>query len=100
MKFIHKFNRSLCCEMQVADTPPEKGHSHIRSVQWTGQPKHKHRREYIRFCHLVNSHLADHWQMSLLHLFLLEPKVLELWEYHPGQAPKRVSNINTDQGAP
>jgi hypothetical protein len=81
MKFIHKFNRSLSCEVLVSDTPPEKGQSHIQSIEWTGRPKRKHVSEYVRFCHVVNSHLADHWQISLPRIVQTSPTIWECWEY-------------------
>ena len=94
MKFVHKCSRSLSCEMVVCDEPPEKGQSHIQSVEWIGQPKRKHLPEYLRFCHVVNSHLADHWQMSILQLVQPSPTNWESGEYRPGQAPKRCDDIN------
>jgi hypothetical protein len=99
VRFIHRFNRSLCCEMLVSDTPPEKGRPHIQAIEWSGRPKPKHLREYIRFCHVVNSHLADHWQMSLLHVFQTGPRTLEIWQYHPSQAPKRATDIDLNPEA-
>jgi hypothetical protein len=81
VRFIHKFSRSLSCKMLVSDTPPKKGQPHIQEVEWTGRPKPKHLREYIRFCHVVNSHLAAHWQISLLHVVQTSPTLWEAWEY-------------------
>jgi hypothetical protein len=51
MKFVHRFNRKLQCEIEVADDPPPKGQMFVLDVQWTGQPKQKHLREYMRWCH-------------------------------------------------
>ena len=62
----------------------EKGQSHIQSVQWTGRPKRKHIAEYIGFCHEVNRHLAEVW---------------EVWQHRPGQAPKRAGHIETNPEA-
>jgi hypothetical protein len=94
MKFVQKFSRSLSCEMVVCDEPPEKGQCHVQSVEWIGRPKRKHLPEYVRFCHVVNAHLADLWQMSILQLLQTSPTNWEAWEYRPGQAPKRVDDIS------
>ena len=98
MKLIHTFNQSLSREMQVPDAPPEKGQCHIQSVEWTGRPKRKHEKEYVRFCHVVNSHLADCWQISILHIIQASLKIRACWERRPGQPQKRSGNINAEQG--
>jgi len=94
VKFVHGFSRSLSCEVVVCDEPPDKGQSLVQSVEWIGQPKRKHLPEYLRFCHVVNSHLADLWQMSILQLLHTSPTNWEAWKYRPGQAPKRIDDIN------
>jgi hypothetical protein len=61
----------------------------IQSVEWTERPKPKHRREYTRWCHGVYSHLADRWNMRLMHVIEIGG-VGEFWAYSPGEAPKRL----------
>jgi hypothetical protein len=73
VKFVHKFSRSLSCQVVVCDEPPEKGQTHVQSVEWIGQPKRKYLPEYLRFCHVMNRHLADQWQMSILQLVQTPP---------------------------
>jgi hypothetical protein len=80
--------------MTVCDEPPPKGQCLIQDVQWMGRLKRKHVPEYLRFCHVVNSRLADLWQMSILQLLQTSPTNWEAWQYRPGQAPKRVDDIN------
>ena len=94
MTFIHRFSRSLTCTIHVADKPPAKGNLHIQAIQWTGQPKPKHTREYIRWCHVVHSHLADLWNIRLLHAVQTGPKLWEFWAYEPGQPPKRMDSCS------
>jgi hypothetical protein len=75
-----------------------KANCRIQAVEWTGRPKSKHLREYVRFCHVVYSHLADHWQLRLLNVVQTRPTLWEIWEYRPGQAPKLTGDFNTQQG--
>jgi hypothetical protein len=82
--------------MVVCDQPPKKAQSHIQSVKWTGKPKRKLLRQYLRWCHLVNSLLADLWQVSILRAFQTRTMVWEWWTYRPGQAPKRKGKFNTN----
>jgi hypothetical protein len=37
MKFVHRFSRSVICEMMVSDEPPAKGKNHIQELKWTGR---------------------------------------------------------------
>jgi hypothetical protein len=83
--------------MVVCDQPPEKGQSLIQDVQWTGHLKRKHFPEYLRFCHVVNSHLANLWQLSVTPAFQITPTLWELWQYAPSQAPEKPGSTDTDQ---
>jgi hypothetical protein len=93
MKFIHRFSRSLSCEMTVADEPPLGGEFHIRNVAWTGRPKPKHVREYVRWIHVVNEHLANLWGFKLMHAVQVEPRLWELWGYEPGKPAKLLDKM-------
>ena len=95
MKFIHHFSHSLSCEMIVADAPPPRGEAHIRDVQWAGKPKPKHIGECVRWCHVVNSRLADLWNLRLLHVVQTGPKLREFWAYEPGKPAKLLEKIST-----
>jgi hypothetical protein len=48
---------------------------------------------------VVNSHLADLWQISILHVIQTSPRIGEVWQYRPSQAPKRAGNLNLNQEA-
>ena len=76
--------------MHVVDEPPAKGEAHIQNVEWTGRPKPKHAREYVRWCHVVNTHLATLWDIRLLHVVQTGPKLWAFWAYEAGEAPKRM----------
>ena len=95
MTFTHKFNRKLLCTMTVADQPPVNSERYIQKVEWTGCPKSKHIREYIRWCHVVHSHLADHWGLRLMHAVQISPTLWECWAYAPGEAPKLLDKISS-----
>lgn len=93
MKYIHKFNSKLSCEVEVFDgPPPSKGERHIINIQWTGQPKKKHMAEYIRWMHIVNDRYAKQWNMRIMHIFQggPSPKDWEFWGYAPDEPPKRI----------
>jgi hypothetical protein len=95
MTFTHRFSRSLSCSMTVTDQPPVGGERYLQKIEWSGRPKPKHAREYIRWCHVVHSHLADHWGLRLMHAVQISPTLWEFWAYAPGQAPKLVSKLSS-----
>ena len=49
MTFTHRFSRSLSCSMTVTDQPPVGGERYLQKIEWSGRPKPKHAREYIRW---------------------------------------------------
>ena len=85
--------------MHVADEAPRNGEHFIREVQWTGQPKPKHAREYVRWCHAVNTHLADLWNIRLMHVVQTLPNSCEFWAYEPDQPPKLMQTIHDSPNA-
>jgi hypothetical protein len=76
--------------MTVADDPPVWGEHFVQNVEWTESPKPKHLREYVRWCHMVYSPLADHWNLRLMQAIQAGPARLEFWAYTPEEAPKRL----------
>src|SRR5260221_12735985 len=80
MKFVYRFSCSVIREMMVSDEPPPKGTNHIHELKWSGQPKLKHLREYVRWSHVVNEHLAKLWNLSLIQFDQVGP---DLWEDVP-----------------
>jgi hypothetical protein len=90
MTFIHRFTRRLACTMTVADAPPCNGENFAQNVEWTAQPKPKHRQEYIRWSHTVYSQLSNRWNLRLMHVIEAGPRRLEYWVYAPDEPPKRL----------
>jgi hypothetical protein len=88
MTFTHRFSRTLSCTMTVSDEPPAGGENYIQKIEWTGRPKAKHTREYVRWCHVIYSHLANHWNLRLMQAVQIGPRLWEFWGYEPGQTPK------------
>ncbi len=88
MTFVHRFSRSLSCTMTVADDPPATGANYVQQIKWTGRPKSKHVGEYVRWCHTVYSHLANHWNLRLMQAIETGPQLWEFWGYTPGEAPE------------
>jgi hypothetical protein len=39
-------------------------------------------------CHVVHSHLAELWNIRLLHVVQTGPKLRESWAYEPGKPPQ------------
>lgn len=92
MKFIHKFNSALSCEVEILDRRPEPGEQHILRVQWTGDRKKKHYPEYVRWMHTVNDCFAKRWEIRIMHCFQLSsrPEDWQFWGYSPEEPPKRI----------
>jgi hypothetical protein len=93
MTFVHHFNRSLSAIMTVEDSPPTKGVGLVQAIEWTGRPSLEHAREYIDWCHVVYSHLADHWEMRLMRAVQTGPTRWEIWAYMPGEPPKQFAEL-------
>jgi hypothetical protein len=92
MKYIHRFSRTVQCEVEFADSPPPKGKTHIINMQWTGQPKRSHMADYIRWMNHVNDLLAKKWSLRMMQIFQKSPHYhdWEIWEYEPENPPRRV----------
>ena len=95
MTFTHRFSRSLSCTMTIVDQPPAAGARHIQSIEWTGRPKHKHLREYVRWRHVVNAHLAELWKLRIMEAIGTGPRTWECWGYTPGEAPKLLEKVES-----
>jgi len=81
--------------MTVADEPPIGGERYIQRVEWTGRPKPKHAREYVRWSHIVHSHLANHWGLRIMQAVQVSPTLWECWAYAPEEAPKLLEKISS-----
>jgi hypothetical protein len=92
MRYVHRFSRTVSCEIEVTEDPPAKGASHVLSVEWTGNRKKSHIPEYMRWMHLVNQKCAEKWKLKLMHVFQKSPNPgdWEAWGYEPGKPPVKV----------
>jgi hypothetical protein len=92
MKYVHRFTRSLSCEVEVADQPPPQGTNHILAIVWDGQRKAKHHPEYLRWMHFIHSDCANRWNKKFMQAVQLPDQSWQFWVYVPGQAPRRLEN--------
>jgi hypothetical protein len=90
--FVHRFNSSLKCTVQVTDSAPPHGSQHVLNAEWTGRPKPKHLREYIRWMNEVNRQLADEWNIRMMQVFMVTPTQWEFWGYAPGEPPTMLKD--------
>lgn len=86
------FGPGITCKIQVTDTAPPKGESHIRLVEWTGTPSMLVLRPYVNWMHSVNQQLANEWGIKLMHIFLVSRTGIEVWGYEPGKEPKLLES--------
>jgi hypothetical protein len=94
LKFVHRFSRSLVCEMTVEDKPPGAGTSLSLNHEWTGRPKRKHAAAYRQWTLTAIQLLADRWQCRILYALGIAPNRTELWAFEPGAAPKLLRKLN------
>jgi hypothetical protein len=95
MTFAHRFSRTLSCTMTVSDEPPSNGARYIQNIEWTGCPKPKHTREYVRWRHIVNAHLAELWNFRIMEAIETGPRLWEFWGYAPGEPPKLLEKVES-----
>ena len=93
MKFVHRFSPSVLCEMTVTDEPPANGTPHILECKWSVRPKRKHLREYVRWVHQINEHLAKKWNFRILHIVQVGPQLWEAWAYDPGKPAELFKKV-------
>lgn len=89
--FTCDFGGGVSCKVQTTDSAPEKGGSHVRSVEWTGKPSKKTIRPYIGWMNSVNKTLADEWGVKLMHIYQISPNWTdwEAWFYEPNKPPQK-----------
>ncbi len=93
MTFKCDFGRGVTCATVIADDPPKQGESHVREIQWTGQPSNKTLLSYKAWMNSTNKMLADKWNLKLMHVYMLPKGRNELWEFEPGQRPRCVEVV-------
>jgi hypothetical protein len=94
MTFIHRFSRSVQCEMRVSDQPPATGTSHVQAIEWVGRLKAKHIPEYRQWILVVTQQLSNHWQAKILYCLGIKPDETEIWCFEPGKPPKLAQTLN------
>jgi hypothetical protein len=92
--FIHRFSRSVQCEVRVPDHPPEPGSRNTLSFEWTGHLKRKHVPAYRQWILSTNQILADRWQITMLYALGTHLNRTELWQFKPGTAPTLLERLN------
>lgn len=94
LRFIHRFSRSVSCEITLPDTPPLSGAFVMLPCGWIGKPKRRHLPIYRRWILFVSQSLADRWGQKLLYALGVSANQTELWEFEPGLAPRLVEKIS------
>ena len=95
LRFIHRFNRTLSCEMQVPVKPPGPGERFSPVCLWSGgRPKRKHIAAYRQWVLFTTQTLADSWGQTIAYGLGTAPNRTELWYFEPGKPPKLVKRLN------
>jgi hypothetical protein len=95
LTFIHRFSRTLSCEMRVPSAPPRAGQPFNPICIWTGgRPKKKHIPEYRQWVLLTNQSLADQWGIRIGYGLGVTAHETEFWCFEPGGPPKLLKKIN------
>jgi hypothetical protein len=95
------FGKGTSCRIEVTDTPPANGLSHVRTAAWTGRLTPEIAPQYLAWMHSVNKTLADEWNLGLIHVFRTAAHRAEIWLYKPGKAPEQIErSILTDRDTP
>jgi hypothetical protein len=94
LKFIHRFSRSVICEMRVEDQAPQPGQMLRHTCEWSGRPKPKHISTYRQWILFVIQTLADRWEKKVLYALGVSPRRTEFWAFEPGQPPKLIKKAN------
>ena len=88
--FKAQFGRGIECKVEVSDSPPEKGTTHIQHCEWIGKPTKRMIRQYIGWMNSVNKLLADEWNLKIMHCYQIERFKIETWLFEPSKQPKKV----------
>lgn len=94
LTFVHRFSRSVSCEMRVLNQAPRPGQSLTLDHEWTGRPKRKHLDAYRQWTLCTIQRLADRWQKRILYALGVAHDRTEFWAFEPGCAPKLLKILN------
>jgi hypothetical protein len=93
LRFVHRFSRSVQCELCVPDHAPPPGSRNVMSVEWTGRVRRKHIDEYRQWVLSTNQVLSDRWGITMLYALGVACNLTELWRFTPGSSPRLVEKI-------
>jgi len=88
LRFLHKFSRTVSCELRVPDRAPPPGSRNVLSIEWTG-----HNDAYRQWVLATNQILANRWGISMLYALGTHRNRTELWEFTPGGTPKLIEKL-------
>ena len=94
LRFIHRFSRTLQCELHIAAQPPRPGQMLSLACLWTGKPKKKHIPADRQWVLVTNQHLTDHWGIRISYGLGVSPNQTEFWSFEPGGSPKLLKKLN------
>jgi len=94
--FSIAFGGGISCTVQTPDQQPSANSRLIQNTVWRGPsvsnlPKAKRQkiwRTYVAWINSINTQLANEWNTTILHVFLIGPDQCEPWEYVPGKPPR------------
>lgn len=99
LTFVHRFSRTLSCEMRVPAAPPGPGGFFNPICIWTGgRPKKKHIPQYRQWVLFTTQTLADLWGIRIAYGLGVRPDKTEFWHFEPGTPPKLAKVL--DEGIP
>ena len=93
LRFIHRFSRSVQCELRVPDVPPADGQILQLDSTWTGRPKRRHLPAYRQWILYVTQSLADRWDQRILYALGVAENQTEVWGFEPGESPQLIEKI-------
>lgn len=83
------FDGGATCTARISD-PPQRGQMGKVIFEWSGHLTQALFPRYRAWVHSINEHLAGKWQVTILHVFVLDGRQYEAWAYAPGQPVERV----------
>ena len=92
MKFKCNFGKGVRCKVLISEKFPEKGSSHIRKMEWTGNPKliKDIQDRYVKWIHTVNQTCVEKWGKGFAYVVISSPTKHTIFEYQPGEAHREI----------
>jgi hypothetical protein len=86
LTFIHRFSRTLQCQMRVVDFSPERECPLQYAYKWTGRPKPKDFAEYRQWILSTIAILALRWKQQIVYC-LRSSTCVEIWSFEQVSFP-------------